>query len=65
MRLNGTAKPKINEYKMNVEPPNCVPSALGCVHKILHVICSEPGNFSIVLAVIWMIEKKKKQFVSK
>lgn len=48
MRLNGMAKPKINEYKVNVEPASDEPFEYD--HKILHVICSEPGNFSVVFA---------------
>lgn len=49
MRLNGMAKPKINEYKVNVEPASDEP--FECDHNILHVICSDPGNFSVVFAV--------------
>jgi hypothetical protein len=33
---------------MNVEPPK--EPAVGCDHKILHVIALDPGNFSVVLA---------------
>jgi hypothetical protein len=43
---------------VNVEPPR-VPPTFGWDHKILQVICSDPGNFSTVLAI--ETERKKKK----
>jgi len=45
---------------VKVEPPND-PSTLGCDHKMLQVICSDPGNFSIVFAVCERQEEQEEQ----
>lgn len=44
------AKPRINEYKIKVDPPT-VPEWSSEDQRMLHETCSDPGNFSVVLAV--------------
>lgn len=50
----------MSEYNVKVDPTKTASFCVGCDHKILHVICFDPGYFSVVFAVngIHRVEEK-------